>query len=171
MRQKPAGGGIDPPMSDGRGMIQPLLPLFAGRWVPTRDGDPSVREVFDRHYSRRRYRDGRSPILFVGPGQKMVLRSVCGRAILVWRKFISLDRQEGVNCAVFRNEGAGRSSALLVEAMRLAWDRWPGERLYTYVDGRRVRSSNPGYCFICAGWNPCGYTRDRGLRILEANAV
>ena len=147
--------------------IQPLLPLYDGAWAPARDGDATVRAVFDRHYSRRRYRDGRSPTLFVGPGQKLVLRTVAGDAILVWRKFISRDHQQGVNCAVFRNEGRLRSSELLTEAMQVAWRRWPGERLYTYVDGRQVRSTNPGYCFICAGWRPCGYTSDRGLRILE----
>ena len=147
--------------------VQLLLPLANSPWVETKDGDESVRTVFDRHYSRRRYRDGRSPVLFVGPGEKMVLRSPPGDAILVWRKFISLDEQEGINCAVFRNEGRRRSSDLILAAMHLAWRRWPGERLYTYVDSRHIRSTNPGYCFLCAGWRRCGRTKDKGLHILE----
>lgn len=147
------------------GVVQLLLPIGGGPWFPARDGDASVRAVFDRHYSRRRYRDGRSPALFVGPGEKMVLRTADCSAIFVWRKFISMDAQQGVNCAVFRNEGTERSSALIREAMRLAWARWPRERLYTYVDGRRVRSSNPGYCFKCAGWRKVGVTKG-GLTIL-----
>jgi hypothetical protein len=41
--------------------------------------------------------------------------------------------QRGVNCAVFRNESSVLSSELIREACGLAWTRWPGERLYTYV--------------------------------------
>lgn len=109
-------------------------------------------------------------MLFVGPGGKMVLLTPDARALFVWRKFIDDSGQIGVNCAIFRNEGCGggrRSSELILDAMQHAWARWPGERFYTYVDPKEVRSSNPGYCFIVAGWRPCGYTK-RGLRILEA---
>jgi len=99
----------------------------------------------------------------------MVLLTPDARALFVWRKFISGDGQTGVNCAVFRNEGAGISSELIRDAMVLAWERWPGARLYTYVNPKRIQSSNPGYCFIKAGWNRCGYTKVRRLLILEAH--
>ena len=145
---------------------QALMFDFGDIWIPTKDGDPTVRGIFDRHYSRRHYRDGRKPKLFVGPGEKMVLRTADASAIFVWRKFISMDNQEGVNCAVFRNEGNAVSSELILEAEILAWERWPGERLYTYVDGSAVKSSNPGYCFQKAGWVKCGVTQ-RGLIVLE----
>jgi hypothetical protein len=36
------------------------------------------------------------------------------------------------------------------------------------VNPRRVRSSNPGYCFQLAGWRRCGITKIRKLLILEA---
>ena len=136
-------------------------------WIPTRDGDPSVRAVFDRHYSRIRYADGRAPKLYVGPGEKMVLRTAACDAIFIWRKFISDDGQQGVNCAVFRNEGPMLSSALILAAERLAWERWPGERFYTYVNSDRVRSTNPGYCFLCAGWSRFGMTKVHRLIVLE----
>lgn len=42
-----------------------------------------------------------------------------------------------------------------------------GSRLYTYVDRRKVRSPNPGYCFKVAGWRNCGVTKARKLAILE----
>ncbi len=143
------------------------LALPIDTWHIVRDGDYTVRTIFDRHYSRYRYADGRDPALFVGPGQKMVLVTPCARAIFVWRKFISGDGQQGVNCAIFRNEGAGLSSSLILEAERVAWERWPGERFYTYVDPRKVASRNPGYCFIAAGWRRCGVTKRRGLLIFE----
>lgn len=143
---------------------QPFLPLRD--WIEVGDGNDDARAIFDRHYSRYRYKDGRQPLLFVGPGQKLVLVTPCLRALFVWRKFISADGQQGVNCAVFRNEGAGLSSALIETAMQRAWRRWPGERLFTYVDGRQVASSNPGYCFKAAGWKFAGRTKWRRLDIL-----
>jgi len=88
-------------------------------------------------------------------------------ALFVWRKFISGDGQTGVNCAVFRNEGPIKSSVLIWEACRLAWQRWPGERLYTYVNPRKIRSTNPGCCFLKAGWRKCGITKKNKLLILE----
>lgn len=60
-------------------------------WIEVRDGDHTARQLFDRHYSRYRYADGRRPALFVGPGQKMVLLTPCVRALFVWRKFRSAD--------------------------------------------------------------------------------
>lgn len=93
----------------------------------------------------------------------------CARALFVWRKFISADGQQGVNNAIFRNDGAGLSSLLITEAMRLAWDRWPGERLYTYVNPQAIRRKrDPGRCYIRAGWRPCGETKWRRLLIFEA---
>ena len=136
-------------------------------WIPTRDGDPSVRAVFDRHYSRKHYADGRRPKLFVGPGEKLVLRTPSADAIFVWRRFRSMDEQEGVNCAIFRNEGPLLSSDLIREAEALAWERWPGERLFTYVNPKAVRSTNPGYCFLRAGWQRCGVTKVHRLLVLE----
>ena len=138
-------------------------------WVEVRDGDASVRSVFDRHYSRRKYRDGRSPSLFVGPGEKMVLRTATCDAIFVWRKFISMDGRRGVNCAVFRNESPELSSRLILEAERLADARWPGEEFYTYVNSRRIRSTNPGYCFQRAGWRRDGHTKSVLDVLVKAN--
>lgn len=146
---------------------QPFL-LAASTWIEVRDGDPTARALFHRHYSHKPYRDGRNPKLFVGPGEKAVLLTPCARALFVWRRFISGDGQRGVNCAVFRNEGAGLSSHLIGAACTFARDRWPGEdRHYTYVNARRVQSSNPGFCFIKAGWRKCGTTKHRRLVILE----
>ena len=96
----------------------------------------------------------------------MVLITQQCDALFIWRKFISLDHQEGVNCAVFRNESKLLSSELILQAEELARMRWPTERFYTYVNGAKIRSSNPGYCFIKAGWRKCGLTKG-GLIVLE----
>lgn len=150
--------------------VQPFL--IGEGWMDMKDGDASCRAIFDRHYSRYHYADGRKPKLFVGPGEKMVLMTADGGAICVWRKFISGDGQDGVNCAVYRREDGDLASVLLRDAMDRAWKRWPGERLYTYVDpfGVRptIRASRPtwGHCFYQAGWRFAGLTKKR-LHILE----
>lgn len=136
-------------------------------WFAVKDGDDVARFIYDRHYSRHHYKDGRKPKLFTGPGEKMVLITGEIDALFVWRKFISDDGQDGINCAVFRNESNKLSSSLILEAEKLAWDKWPGERLYTYVAPDKIRSTNPGYCFLKAGWQKCGVTKVNKLVILE----
>lgn len=145
---------------------QPFL-LAEPVWTEVRDGNPSALALMNRHYSRVKYRDGRRHDRFVGPGHRMVLLNADASALFVWRKFISKDDQQGVNCAVFRNEGDQLSSWLITEAMELAWTRWPAERFYTYVNARKVASKNPGFCFIKAGWRKCGITKSRKLVVLE----
>lgn len=141
--------------------------VLSTHWRECRDGDEYAREIFHRHYSFRPYADGREPKLFVGPGSKLVLVTENHDALFVWRKFISGDGQIGVNCAVFRNESRILASLLILEAEEIAWARWPGERLFTYVKARAVRSANPGYCFKRAGWTQCGITKWNKLHIFE----
>ena len=137
-----------------------------GYWYAISDGDARGRAMLNRHYSANRYRFKR-PKLFVGPGEKLVLMTSDSQALFVWRKFIDKSGQSGINCAVFRNEGPYLSSALILEAEQLAWRRWPGERLYTYVNAKRIKSVNPGYCFKRAGWRAVGKSKSLGLIILE----
>lgn len=150
------------------------LALLDTVWIEVKDGNDTARDIFSQHYSRYIYADGRQPKLFVGPGEKLVV-TPSAEAVFAWRKFISADGQQGVNCAIFRNEGAGLSSDLIQEADRLAWERWPGERLFTYVNSRKIRPKrDPGRCFLRAGWNYLTdedgkpqLTKARRLHILE----
>lgn len=150
--------------------MQPFL--FGDGWIEVKDGNDTARAIFDQHYSRYFYADGRKPKLFVGPGEKMVLLAADAGALCVWRKFISRDGQKGVNCAVFRRDEGDAASSMLAKARVMAWQRWPGERLYTYVDPKGVkptwRAGRPtwGHCFYQDGWKFCGLTSKR-LHILE----
>lgn len=154
----------------------PVQRLFGepGQWVQVRDADPSARRLFDRHYSRRRYQDGRQPKKFIGPGSYVALVLPDVSALFVWRKFIddaddgSGQPQQGINCAVFRNESAFRSSDLIRQAEPWAQRRWPdAQRFYTYVNAEQVRHKrDPGRCFLRAGWRYAGQTKG-GLLILE----
>ena len=67
---------------------------------------------------------------------------------------------------MFRNLGAGLSSELIRSATLRTYEEWllrygelPVERLRTEVDISKVRSTNPGYCYLRAGW-----VRDRVVR-------
>jgi hypothetical protein len=70
---------------------------------------------------------------------------------------------------IFRNLGAGLSSILIREALALTYFHWawrygslPLERSRSEIDVRRVRSTNPGFCYLMAGWER-GETRNGKL--------
>ena len=143
-------------------MAQPLLLVPSSQtvrltedWHVIKDGDAVARELYNRHYSRfkYKYKDGRYPKLFIGPGEKLALISERGDAVFCWRKYI--DDSLGhlaVWCSIFRNESQRLSSDLILQAERVAQCRWPGEVMYTHVDTTMIKSPNPGFCFKCAGW-------------------
>lgn len=150
-------------------------------WVPILDGDASAAAMYERHYSSGRSllrRQAAGAMLFLGPGQKLVLSTPCRRALFAWRWAKKrADGQTGIECAVFRNEGAGMASDLIRAADAIADARWPGERHFTYVDPASVANTNAGRCFARAGWRYV-YVRDanrqkrrktstRGLYIME----
>jgi hypothetical protein len=137
-------------------------------WQVRHRSDPAARALADRHYSR-----GRPGASWVGPpGRVLVL--VTGDKTALWvthwpRADLAQDGLDARRCSLFRNEGPGRSSALITLAMattlgwwavaRPGWPWWtvlPADGWVTWVDPRRVASPNPGYCFQRAGW-----TRDR----------
>jgi hypothetical protein len=67
---------------------------------------------------------------------------------------------------MFRNLGAGLSSELIREAVAVTYREWenrygslPCERLRTEIGISAVRSTNPGCCYLKAGWE-----RDRVVR-------
>ncbi len=146
-----------------------MNPLVDGHWISVRDGDYRALALYKRHYSYRALKNGRLHNTFVGPGEKMVLLSLDCKALFVWQKSTveRYDKQSGIRCSVFRNEGGILSSLLIEEACQLAEKRWPGERLFTYVNGTKVRSTNPGYCFLKAGWRRTGTNKDGRLALLE----
>ena len=119
---------------------------MAPLWWLTKDGDRDCLEMYERHYSRHVYKDGRERKLFAGPGTKIVLRTESADAVFVWREFIDgcIDErtglpQEGINCAVFRNEGPYQSSGLIRQADEIADCLWPHRRHYTYVRAEAVQ--------------------------------
>lgn len=147
------------------GMVQ-----ASEHWYRCKQNYQGAIALYRRHYSCRHGRYDLSHSI-VGPGERVVLITADEDALFVWRRELyRMDGQDGVNCAVFRNEGDVLSSDLIIEAERIAWERWPGERLFTFVNAGRIRSINPGCCFKRAGWSRCGETQT-GLLVLEKAGV
>lgn len=156
--------------------------MIDGYWLPVRDGDPRALAMYLDHYSSAKSRGGvpdrsarGNSARFVGPGEHMVLLTVTVDALFVWRnQLLRDDGETGVECCVFRNAARRArvlSSLLIREACALAWVRWIGHRLFTFIDPGRIRSRltgrPPGYCFLVAGWRDTGRVTPRGLRVLE----
>ena len=144
-------------------------PVAQSYWLPATDGDDRARALYLRHYSSKKNRTpGKTARQFLKPGEKMLLLTVECSAVFAWvRQQYRRDGQEGVECTIFRNEGETLSSVLIREADQLADERWPNVRHFTYVDPSEVESSNPGYCFLQAGWRRVPGETSRGLIVLE----
>jgi hypothetical protein len=129
-----------------------LLAFDDALLIPTSPVDIECRRLADRHYPRQ---TPGAPE-FTGNGQKLILRDAAGLVVFAWlfpnpalRRW---DGQVGYNNVIFRNESAVQSSAIILEAEQHAVAKWGPRLAYTYIDPRKVRSVNPGYCFKCAGW-------------------
>ena len=127
-----------------------FLPLTDGLII-TNHYDQECRMLADRHYSRRTV----GAKQFCYSGRKLVLRNAEGTILWVWMypdPQYRMDDQTGYNCAIFRNESDRLSSEIILEAERSAIEKWGSNRMYTYIDPRKIKSKNPGYCFKIAGW-------------------
>lgn len=134
-----------------------ILPFTDGL-IRTTHFDPEMSKLADRHYSRRTV----GARQFCYSGRKLVLRDAIGAVLFVWMypdpKY-RMDDQVGYNCAIFRNESKRRSSEIILEAEQMAFAKWGPGRCYTFVDSRKIKSVNPGYCFKMAGWKQQGFTK------------
>jgi hypothetical protein len=122
-------------------------------WQLRNESDVVANELADRHYSRQTPGCGQVG----GPGRRLVLVTSCNRALWLThypRPDLAQDGLDAYRCSIFRNEGAALSSELIVAAMELTEELWgpAPDAWVTWVDTRKVRSTNPGYCFMRAGW-------------------
>jgi hypothetical protein len=144
------------------------LALFGDHLEKTTHYDDECRQLADRHYSRRTP----GARQFAYAGRKLVLRNPAGTVLFVWMwpyPEMRMDGQDGYNCSIFRNESDRRSSDLILEAELAAFDKWGPNRVYTYVNPAKIRSTNPGYCFLKAGWHRQGVSQS-GLILLAKAA-
>jgi len=140
-------------------------------WHRTWRADPVARALADRHYSRKT--PGASQ--FSPPGRNLTLRTLAGDAVWVtsWPlpEYVDHDWGDCWTCSLFRNEGALLSSDLIREAeaaTSAVFGPAPTGGFLTFVDDEKVRAKrDPGYCFLRAGYEVVGRTRDRDLVVLQ----
>lgn len=140
-------------------------------WRITSKAAPAVLALADRHYSRQR--PGSATMM--PPGRSLVMLTEDARA--VWGSLYQLPElvkhawPEAWMCTIFRNEGAGLSSALIRQAIAATLHEWggtpPPDGFITFVDEDKVASAHPGYCFKRAGFELVGRTSERGLLALR----
>lgn len=131
-------------------------------WTRSHKFDARALPLADRHYNRRAVGSPQ----FVPPGRAVVLLSDCGRAVWVtsW-PFAQYVRHAWPGAwvnSLFRNEGAGLSSELILEAIAATlsvWPRPPALGIVTFVDASKVRRKrDPGRCYLRAGFRHVGFT-------------
>lgn len=146
-------------------------PAYGTIWRRSHQSDRRAVRLADRHYSRRT--PGSKQCM--PPGRQFVLVTEDGKALwaVSWplAKFTRHAWAGAWVCTLFRNEGAGRSSALIKEAIALTRYRWPdipALGLITFVNPRRIENgSRPGYCFTSAGFSHVGYTEANKLLVFQ----
>jgi hypothetical protein len=60
------------------------------------------------------------------------------------------------------------SSEIILEAELMAVKHWGASQAFTYVDPTKVRSVNPGFCFLVAGWKRSGFSKSGKLLLEKA---
>jgi hypothetical protein len=134
-------------------------------WQRVTKFDPRSAALADRHYSRRKVGSPQ----FMPPGQTVILLALDEAAVFGWWRphpasgLRAMNGLDGWTCTIFRNEGAERSSDLIVAAeaaLRAVVDGCGPDGFITYVWDRKVRSVNPGYCFKRAGYVARGRSAD-----------
>lgn len=144
-------------------MIQPMLDMPQyGPWLITHAGDQAGRVLSDRHYSRQTIGHPQ----WNRPGRKLVLRTARGDAVWVTWSGIRDDGLQAWECTIFRNESEFLSSGLIKMAIQATYAEWgqpPPDGIITYVDASKIRSTNPGFCFLKAGFKKVGKSKKRGL--------
>ena len=144
------------------------------RWRVSHRADRHALPLADRHYNRQ---TPGSP-QFVPPGRCLVLIAGpvdCPSALWVtsW-PFAEYTRHDWAGAwvnSLFRNEGAGLSSELILEAVactRVKWPTVPDLGMVTFIDPRTVRKKRDfGRCYRRAGFIDAGTTKKRRLIALR----
>ena len=126
------------------------------RWTLSDRFDPLALPLADRHYNRQKIGSPQ----FVPTGACKVFRHPQALWVTSWPKAEWVRHAWAgawVN-SLFRNEGAGLSSELILEAIaatRWFWPTPPLLGIVTFVDEQKIRHKrDPGRCYIKAGFTP-----------------
>jgi hypothetical protein len=135
-------------------------------WQITNRADPEANRMAKQHYTCQSPNSGQ----FMPPGSCMVLK--ISPMLAVWgtswpkAEFVQHAWAGAWMCSIFRNNGAGLSSELILEAV--AATKWfyqcppcavPELGMVTFIDTRFVKGPHYGYCYKRAGFIHVGETK------------
>jgi hypothetical protein len=130
-------------------------------WRLSHRAQPLAVAIADRHYNRQKVGTPQ----FVPPGRCIVLLGTDASALWVtswpFAEYVKHAWAGAWMNSLFRNEGQHLSSELILQAVAVTRWRWPtppAQGMITFVDSTKIRSSNPGYCYLKAGFRRVGYT-------------
>ena len=139
-------------------------------WELSNRADTKARELADRHYNRQHIGSRQ----FVPPGRCLVLYAQIDTGKALWVTswpFAEYTKHAWAGawvCSAFRNEGAGRTSDLIREAVaatRYYFGEPPVLGMITFIDSQKVRPTMTrgiktwGYTYQLAGFLPVGKTK------------
>ncbi len=149
------------------------MPTHPGKtsWLVSHKFDKDGARLADGHYSRR---TPGSP-QFMPPGETLVLVQPERDAVWGWWRphpdadIEPMNGLDGWTCTIFRNTGGRMSSDLVLEAeielleAEARGDTGPcgPDGLLTYVWPKKIKSTNPGYCFQIVGWTRDKWTKTK----------
>jgi len=135
-------------------------------WHLSHRADPAAVSIADRHYNRQKPGTPQ----FVPPGRCLVLLGNDALWVTSWpyAEYVKHAWAGAWINSLFRNEGDSLSSDLIRQAVAVTRWFWqpPPLGLVTFVDAGKIRSTNPGYCYLKAGFRRVGHTRG-GLLALQ----
>lgn len=147
-------------------------------WQMSTRGAPHSRAIADRHYNRQNI----GAINFVPPGRCLVLhaKTATGRALWVtswpFAEYVKHEWAGAWLCSAFRNEGAGRASDLIqqaVAATRAFYGDPPALGMVTFLDRSKVKpimvrgKATWGWTWRRVGFRHVGETQTLGLMALQ----
>ena len=131
-------------------------------WCMSHRADKEAVAIADRHYNRQKIGSPQ----FVPPGRCIVLKSLCGKVLWVtswpFAQYVKHAWPGAWVNSLFRNEGAGLSSQLIIEAVAVTRSIWdpPLLGMVTFVDADKTRHKrDPGRCYRKAGFRHVGFTK------------
>ena len=138
------------------------------RWKMSNRADPIAVDIADRHYNRQKPGTPQ----FVPPGRCLVFLTFDHMALWVtswpFAQYVKHAWAGAWVNSLFRNEGATLSSELILDAIaatRYFWEP-PEKGMITFVDEKKIKSNNPGFCYLKAGFKKVGKTKG-GLFALQ----
>jgi hypothetical protein len=139
-------------------------------WRMSNRFDPAALPLADRHYNRQKPGTPQ----FCPPGKALVLLANSPANALWVSSYQRYAKHAWPGAWVntlFRNEGAGLSSALILQAVaatRAAWGEPNSEGMITFINTEKVRKKRDwGRCYRKAGFNVVGRTKERNYIVLQ----